>query len=56
MSREVKNTATSVQEKLRNFVKILPNHVESWRSILQESVIPVRALLNQAEQLRSIER
>lgn len=55
MSRETKSTECSVQEKLLNFVRILPNHVESWRNILKELADPIRALLNLSEQLRLIE-
>lgn len=55
MSGDNKNIDATVQQNLRNFAKILPTHVEAWRSALQESADPVRALLNQAEQLRSVE-
>ncbi|KAJ8943507.1 hypothetical protein NQ318_016287 [Aromia moschata] len=45
-----------VQRHVINFCKILPVHVEKWRTILVDLVKPSSALCNYSEQVRHIER
>jgi len=45
-----------VQKNLVGFCAYLEEHVEKWKSILQESQKTIEALCNQAEQLRHVEQ
>ncbi|GJQ77224.1 hypothetical protein Trydic_g14893 [Trypoxylus dichotomus] len=47
---------TQVQKYLVNFVKALPNFVQKWKELLQMATKPIQGLLNQAEQLRHVEK
>lgn len=46
----------TVQQHVSDFVKILPKHVDGWKSELQDCSAPVQALVNKAEQLRHVEK
>ncbi|XP_044270512.1 uncharacterized protein LOC123015099 isoform X2 [Tribolium madens] len=50
------NTEIRVQKYLVNFCKALPPHVDSWRSVLQDSGKPLQSLTNLCEQQRSIQK
>lgn len=45
-----------IQKRIVSFCKYLSEHVDKWKSALQESSKISAALSNQAEQLRHIEK
>jgi hypothetical protein len=50
------NAEIQVQKHLVSFCKILPAHVHSWGSVLQESVKSLQTLANLCEQQRHVKR
>lgn len=56
MSIEENLSHYAIQQNIHNFVELLPKHVSGWKSALQECSAPVQTLLNQAEQLRHVEK
>lgn len=50
------DSEAQIQKYLVHFVKFLPKFVDKWKELLQNSARPLEGLINQAEQLRHVER
>lgn len=47
---------TQINKYLLNFVKALPSFQDKWSKLLESTEKPVQGLVNQAEQLRHVEK